>query len=506
MLSSPLALAADAPEAAQDPAYPGAPDEVREFLVAAHAADLIADPLERCLAFPDLPGNQWPDGLARAHCEANYGPRITLAQVQALLDRDAITEIDALFAADLERHFSATGFSEAIHSDFDVFEASYEAGRLTDAWLDKAPNSAYAQAARASYYRRMAWQARGEDWMRDTPDENVVRMREFVALAVGHYRRAIEIEPRLLSAYAELINIAKLVSDSAMEQWALQAASRVDPACQALARSRMGSLEPRWGGSYALMQAFADELAPFTSRRPLLALSMAAPVIDAADILMDNDRYAQAIEVLRPVALRTTSPDAHEDLADSMLEAGQDPWMTLVHLLEAARYRQGRPYIVRTLGRSLLWHAEDPVWALRYLEQANRADPDDAYIHYLMASAYRWTGRIPDAERHYRVAVEDDEVENLRRDSLHELIATLGESKQFEKALVEVDILNREFPGFAIGWRDRFLVLGHLRMDGGLEAAEKYVELADRSDPAVREEVELLERDIATFREEIDGQ
>lgn len=505
VLSGPLASAADVPAPPEDPSYAGAPAEVREFLVAAHAADLIKDPLERCLAFPDLPGNQWPEGMARAHCQANHGPKITLAQVQALLDRDAIPEIDALFAADLERHFSDTGFSEAIHSDFDAFQASYETGRLTKAWLDKAPGSAYAQAARASYYRHMAWQARGNDWMRDTPDENVVRMREFAALAMEHYRRATEIEPRLLSAYAELVNIGNLVSDSAVERWALQAANRIDPACHAVAQARMASLEPRWGGSYALMQAFADELAPFAVRRPLLALSIAAPAVDVADVLRDDDRYTEAIEVLRPVALRTTSPGAQEDLADSMLQVGGDPWMTLVHLLEAARFRQGRPYIVRTLGRSLLWHAEDPAWALRYLEQANRLDPDDAYVHYLMASAYRWLGRVADAERHYRVAVEDDEVENLRRDSLHELIATLGESEQFEEALVEVEILNREFPEFAIGWRDRFLVLGPMGMDGGLEAAEKYVELADRRDPAVREEVEQLEREIAKFREVLDG-
>ncbi len=505
MLSGPLALASDAPEVALDPSYAGAPAEVREFLVAAHAADLITDPLGRCLAFPDLPGNQWPEGMARAHCEANHGPKITLAQVQDLLDRDAVSGIDALFAADLERHFSATGFSEAIHSDFHAFDASYEAGRLTKAWLDKAPGSAYGQAARASYYRRMAWQARGYEWMKDTPGENVVRMREFAALAVKHYRRAIEIEPRLLPAYVGLINIANMISDSGMEQWALQAARSVDPACPDVAATRMASLEPRWGGSYALMQAFADEQAPFVSRRPLLALSIVAPAIDAANVLMDSDQYAQAIEVLRPVALRATAPDAQEDLADSMLQIGQGSWMTLVHLLEAARFRQGRPYIVRTLGRSLLWHARDPAWALRYLKQANRLDPDDAYVHYLMASSYRRLGRIADAERHYRIAIEDDEVENLRRDSLHELVTTLGEGQQYEKALVEVEILNREFPEFALGWRDRFLVLGPMGMEGGLEAAEKYVELADRSDPAVREDVEQLERGIAKLREEIDG-
>jgi uncharacterized protein (TIGR00266 family) len=95
VLSGHSALAAEtvvAPAGAQP--YAQAPAGVREFLVAARAADLIADPLDRCLAFPDLPGNRWPMGLAKAHCEADFGPRITLARVRVLLDRDAIDEID----------------------------------------------------------------------------------------------------------------------------------------------------------------------------------------------------------------------------------------------------------------------------------------------------------------------------------------------------------------------------------------------------------------------------
>jgi tetratricopeptide (TPR) repeat protein len=248
------------------------------------------------------------------------------------------------------------------------------------------------------------------------------------------------------------------------------------------------------------MQSFADELAPFVSRRPLLALKTVWPAVDLADVLQRNDQYTQAIEILKPVVLLTTHPEPYEDLADSMVQSGQDPWMTLVYLLEAARYRQGRPYIVRTLGRSVLWYARDPEWALRYLKRANTADPDDAYTHYLMASAYSRLGEVADAERHYRIAMEADAVENLRRDSLHELIATFEEAGQYQKALAEVNLLNHEFPAFANGWRARVLILSRLGMGGGLEAAEKYVELADRSDPAERAEAELFEREISAYR------
>ena len=456
--------------------------------------------MARCLAFPDLPHNQWPAGLARAHCDLNYGPRITLAKATELVDRGAVAELDALFAADLERHFSETDFSEVIHSDFEAFDASYEAGHLTKLWLDKAPTSAYALAARAVYYREMAWQSRGGKFMRDTPKENVVRMEEFASMSTDLYRRAIEMEPRLLAAYVGMIDLGTLVSDDALKQWAIQAAKRIDPACKSVSGFQMSGLEPRWGGSYPEMLQLSAEIAPFLSRRPLLALNTIWPAVDLGDQLWRGEKYAEAIEVLRPVVLQTTNPEPYETLATSMLAIDADPWQTLVYLLEAARYQQGRAYVTRSLGRSLLLQARRPAWAMRYLKQAVKADPDDAYAHYLLAAAYSDVRDVVKSEAEYRISMQDREIENLRRDSVHELVDVLIRARQFQKALAEVDVLNREYPRFADGWKDRSVILGGLNADGGMEAAQKYVELVDRSNPVVRAEAEGIERQLKQYR------
>lgn len=127
-LAAPAATPAPAPVAAPALRFTlpdGKPSpEVLAFLDAAVAARAIADPLARCLAFPDLPGNQWPAGLAKAHCEYLYGERLTGEQIKARIDAGDFAALDARLAADLARHFDAGDFSEAIHRDYADIDGS----------------------------------------------------------------------------------------------------------------------------------------------------------------------------------------------------------------------------------------------------------------------------------------------------------------------------------------------------------------------------------------------
>jgi tetratricopeptide (TPR) repeat protein len=220
-------------------------------------------------------------------------------------------------------------------------------------------------------------------------------------------------------------------------------------------------------------------------------------------VLWRADKDAEAIEVLKPVVLQTTHPAPYETLAASMLTTDGDTWQAMVYLLEAARYQKGRAYITRSLGRSLLWYAERPGWALRYLKQAVESDPDDAYAHYLLAATYAGLHDIAKSEAEYRISMQDRETDDLRRDSVHELVDLLIGARHFKKALAEVDVLNREYPGFAKGWKDRAVILGGLKADGGMEAMQKYVQLVDRTDPIVRAEAETIERQLGQPRARI---
>lgn len=492
------AATAAATSAPAQVAFASAPAQMRDFLVQAEAADKLDDPLARCLAFPGFPHNQWPAGMAHAQCELVYGPRITLARAGGLLAQGKLAELDALYAADLERHFSESDFSEVIHRDFDDFDASYEAGRFTKEWLEKAPASAYALAARAAYYEAMSWQARGGAWARDTPDENLGRMGEFADLSMGLYARALKVEPRLMPAYAGLINLGGQHSNDILQGVALKAANAIDPACMSVMRVTMVGLEPRWGGNYPAMQRYADSLAPYVSRRPLLALFMPWPTVDAGNTLWRNDKYAEAIALLKPVMLQTSASKPFKDVGWSMLETKADDWETLQVLLQAARFedKDDPAYVVRSLGRLLLLRAQQPAWATRYLKRAIEIAPDDAYAHYLLAASYLNSGRYPQAEPEYRIAMAGTD-KILHRDASHELVLTLLGGDQRAKARHEVEILNRDFPEYAQGWLDRATVLSRTGSnDGVLDALRQFVKVADRKDPAQRAQAESLERQL----------
>jgi tetratricopeptide (TPR) repeat protein len=478
-----------------DTAFADAPAEMREFFRQAEAADALADPLARCLAFPDLPHQQWPAGLARAHCEYAFGPRITLAKARALLDRGALAELDALYAADLEKHFSDTAFSEVIHRDFDDFDASYDAGRFTKDWLDKAPTSAFALSARGDYYRAMAWQARGGKWAKDTPKENIARMGEFAKLALDLYEKALKVEPRLMPAYVGLISVSGMASDPARQGRAFKTATRVDPACVAVMRVTMGLLRPRWDGSYPAMQQYAETMAPFVARRPLVATHLQDALQDIGNVLWRDTKYDQAIAVLKPAALQTTSVNLYYELGWSMANAS-NAWDTMEILLEASRFDSSPDadyqFAIRSLGRLLLLTAKRPDWATRYLKEAIALKPDDSYAHYLLAASYLNGGHYAQAEPEYRIAMQD---KDRRRDSLRELALTLVSAHRPQDALVEARTLNAEYPDFAWGWSMRSQIAVELHDEAGMvEAMRRFVDVADRADPEQRLEAERIER------------
>src|SRR5687768_11257248 len=166
------------PEAEQ---FKGTPAPWREYLVRARAAERMADPLQRCLAFPDLPGNRWPAGHAQAHCRYHNAKVLTLAEVDAHLQSGDVAGLERSLSTTLDLHFSEDAFSEEIHRFFELFEnANPETDRVTLLWLERAPRSAFALLARGTYYSGAARNARGGKWAAETPRE---RLREMTRLA-----------------------------------------------------------------------------------------------------------------------------------------------------------------------------------------------------------------------------------------------------------------------------------------------------------------------------------
>lgn len=160
------------PEEPQLERYQELPEPWREYMIRARAAERIADPLQRCLAFPDLPGNRWPEGHAAAHCRHHFGAQgPTLEELDDLVAQGELARLEQTFDRILARHFAEAEPGEEIHDTLydQMLAGTAEIDRITAAWIGQAPESAYANLARGAYLRGAAWKARGEDIASETP-------------------------------------------------------------------------------------------------------------------------------------------------------------------------------------------------------------------------------------------------------------------------------------------------------------------------------------------------
>lgn len=91
----------------------------------------------------------------------------------------------------------------------------------------------------------------------------------------------------------------------------------------------------------------------------------------------------------------------------------------------------------------------NPALALRELLAAQALDPQDAWIQHALAAAYRRQGRLPDAERHLRRALElEPKLQVARLD----LSGIFIQTSRFEEAIAEAQKLVDD-PTYPTPWR-----------------------------------------------------
>lgn len=469
--------------------------EVIAFLDAAQTARAIADPLARCLAFPDLPGNQWPAGLAKAHCEFLYGERLTGEEIKARIHAGDLAALDARLAADLARHFDDAHFSEAIHRDYADIDGSPAWDALTRRWTTSAPDSGFAAAARGQALLEQARQARGGEWAQETPDSNMERMHRFSTQSIAEFERALSLQPRLLAAHVGLMAAGNLSSDEALIEANHAMATRIDPACKNATGTYMESLEPRWGGSQQAMEAFAASLRQHVARRPLLALNTIWPQVDRGDMLVHHERMSEALAVLRPIPAQTTQALPYELIVQAMsgdgVSGGDDPWYALVLLLEADRFDPGNAWVVTRLEQMLTGaRTLHPGLAEPYARQAIALNPGSTSSRYHLAKMYAGMGRNAEAVTEYRVLVDtgNDFMRRLARPELVESLLAVGDLAAAREQVEQVTADKEAEPEH---WLLQYRVLDKLGVEERWDALQRYVDTVDRDSP--------LDGDIAQY-------
>lgn len=192
----------------------------------------------------------------------------------------------ALGDARYERHLA-----EAVDA---FWVADSGIGADVDRWVAARPTSSAARIARAGHRLSLGWAARGQRWSRETPDSSFAEMRKYFSGAVQDLKAALQRDPRSLLAYQLLISVARSQGDTTQARQFLDRSIEILPTTELNRIEFMLVLSPRWGGSYAAMEAFADACDSVTPTNPRLTAVRGLIAYSQAQELMDAGKLDEA--------------------------------------------------------------------------------------------------------------------------------------------------------------------------------------------------------------------
>lgn len=370
--------------------------ETYTFLDAAKKAEALADPLQRCLAYPDPPGSHWSHDTVVAYCEYRTQPVPTFAEVATLIRAGKAAEVDRRFARMLQAQLGdadAHGrLDRAFYEDFE--NGSFAIRPTLDAWKRDSPSSAFAFAASGYAYVQMATAARGGQYMSETPQSNVDAMDKLLAQADADLRQAIALDPRVTPAYTAMINAGGL---SLGRAYALDAGKRglaVAPDNNAIYGMLMWLQQPKWGGSLSGMDQLAQQAQEHAAANPLLKMLLTERPL----YQVQNCHCDPAIELASyPAAIDQVPLSGYLYQAGDAARGKSYP-ASAVYLSEALRFNPGIDD-ARQQRIADLMEFDEADWALAEATRMIDAAPDDASRYMLRAQNYQNRGDYLNAEK-----------------------------------------------------------------------------------------------------------
>lgn len=181
---------------------------------------------------------------------------------------------------------------------FDAFATSRPGvASLLQKWVAARPSSYCAQLATGIYFLELGIDRRGGDWASKTSTEQFAQMNAAFDQAIPYLQAALSINPRLTDAYAAQITIAVFRGDDELEQALTQKGLEIAPASFNIRRIHMAALEPRWGGSYAAMEEFAEQSQIHAAAFPKLKVLRGLIAWDQGTYAFADKDYGKAAEL-----------------------------------------------------------------------------------------------------------------------------------------------------------------------------------------------------------------
>lgn len=422
-------------------------DEANTFLDRARKAEAIADPLQRCLAYPDPPGSHWSADAVSAYCHYRFQRVITFAEVQKLIQHGKAAEVDRRFAGILQAQLTepdARGrLDRAFYQDF--YNGSFAIRATLDAWKRDSPNSAFAWAASGYAYVKMAVDARGAKYIRDTPQANIDAMDKLLAQADTELRHALALDPRLTPVYTAMISAGGF---GLGEHYARDAARRglaVAPDNSDILDQLIWLDEPKWYGSLAAMRAQAQRAQAHATANPLLRMLLA----DEPFYRVENCDCAKLTQLAAfPAALDQLAGSGQLLIAGNAAR-GNNSAVAVIYLSEALRFNPGLDD-ARVHRIYDLVDFDELTWAETEASRMIAALPHDEDPLKARAYAYDIQGDFVRAERDYRAAVKlvpDDFDSWARLGNLY-----VYQSRDWASGWAVADKLIKAHPENPYGW------------------------------------------------------
>jgi tetratricopeptide (TPR) repeat protein len=128
-----------------------------------------------------------------------------------------------------------------------------------EAWKNAIPGSYAAHLIRGVHFKRKAGEARGQEYISQTPPDKIQRLRQFREIAFTELTHSLDLAEKPFLSVFQLLEISKSRGDKELSRGLVIAANKMLPS-NTLARGRyMLALTPRWGGSYEVMKQFIAE-------------------------------------------------------------------------------------------------------------------------------------------------------------------------------------------------------------------------------------------------------
>ncbi|MDH3241745.1 MAG: DUF4034 domain-containing protein [Alphaproteobacteria bacterium] len=295
---------------------------------------------------------------------------------------------------------------ETVNSAFAAFMNSGAdlKGRL-DAWILRFPGSYAALLARGYHTKALGWHARQGAYVKFTDPTQMRRMEQYFARARADFNAALEINPRLTIAYAEMIGIAMALGLD-HERVALMAKGlAIDPASPSVHYAYLYTLRPEWGGSFSAMERFVFMTEAKRLLNPKIPNLKESVVRARANRFRLEGKYRDAIGILDKAIADLGHYASFYRLRGACRRALRNFGPALEDLNRALTIDPENPGTLSD--RALLYFIQDRHTAgLKDVTLALKYDPRDPGLLRLRADIYRAMKKPEAAIRDLREAME----------------------------------------------------------------------------------------------------